>query len=67
MSRAIDVAGNVDTGEHRKGTEGSSALPSPVPDPGEAFKSLCVRDRFDPIFLLGSLAYLLDGERVWKM
>jgi len=39
MSRAIDVAGNVDTGKHRKGTEGSSALPPPSQTQGKLSKA----------------------------
>lgn len=56
-SGAIDVSDNVDASEDTEGGGGGSSKPLP-PDPWEAFKRLCVRDRFDPIFVLGSLAYL---------
>jgi hypothetical protein len=44
MSGAVDVAGDADTGEERKGTEGSSALLHPPPRPMGSFqKPLCAR------------------------
>lgn len=45
----------VRSGKERKGALHSSTHPL---DPWEAFRSLCVQDKFDPIFLLGSLTYL---------
>lgn len=51
MSGAVDVAaGNVDTAEERKGAE--LRTPTPNPDLWETFKSLWMRDKFDPIFPL---------------